>query len=193
MMAYLINRIKDSLAKEGLSIRTNQAREWLRSKVQTLKPSRQALLADRQRLKNNAIIGRMYFYFYDPKTKDKLPYYDRFPLVLPIEQYNDGFLGLNLHYIHPKQRMILLDKLSEYANNNKFDKTTKLRLSYDLLSKASKTYEVNACIKRYLFNHVESRFLEITADEWDIAALLPVSLFVGATANKVYAESRKKF
>lgn len=192
-MAYLINRIKDSLAKEGLSIRTNQAREWLRSKVQTLKPSRQALLADRQRLKNNAIIGRMYFYFYDPKTKDKLPYYDRFPLVLPIEQYNDGFLGLNLHYIHPKQRMILLDKLSEYANNNKFDKTTKLRLSYDLLSKASKTYEVNACIKRYLFNHVESRFLEITADEWDIAALLPVSLFVGATANKVYAESRKKF
>ena len=192
-MAYLINRIKDSLAKEGLSIRTNQAREWLRSKVQTLKPSRQALLADRQRLKNNAIIGRMYFYFYDPKTKDKLPYYDRFPLVLPIEQYNDGFLGLNLHYIHPKQRMILLDKLSEYANNNKFDRTTKLRLSYDLLSKASKTYEVNACIKRYLFNHVESRFLEITADEWDIAALLPVSLFVGATANKVYAESRKKF
>ena len=192
-MAYLLDRIKSSLAKEGLSTRTNQAREWLRAKVTNLKPSRQALLADRQRLKNNAIIGRMYFYFYDPKTKDKLPYYDRFPLVLPIEQYNDGFLGLNLHYIHPKQRVILLDKLSEYANNNKFDKTTKLRLSYDLLSKASKTYEVNACIKRYLFNHVESRFLEITADEWDIAALLPVSLFVGATANKVYAESRKKF
>jgi len=192
-MAYLLDRIKSSLAKEGLSTRTNQAREWLRAKVTNLKPSRQALLADRQRLKNNAIIGRMYFYFYDPKTKDKLPYYDRFPLVLPIEQYNDGFLGLNLHYIHPKQRIILLDKLSEYANNTKFDKTTKLRLSYDLLSKASKTYEVNACIKRYLFNHVESRFLEITADEWDIAALLPVSLFVGATANKVYAESRKKF
>jgi len=192
-MAYLLDRIKSSLAKEGLSTRTNQAREWLRAKVTNLKPSRQALLADRQRLKNNAIIGRMYFYFYDPKTKDKLPYYDRFPLVLPIEQYNDGFLGLNLHYIHPKQRIILLDKLSEYANNTKFDKTTKLRLSYDLLSRASKTNEVNPCIKRYLFSHVESRFLEVTADEWDIAALLPVSLFVGATANKVYADSRKKF
>ena len=87
-MAYLLDRIKSSLAKEGLSTRTNQAREWLRAKVTNLKPSRQALLADRQRLKNNAIIGRMYFYFYDPKTKDKLPYYDRFPLVLPIEQYN---------------------------------------------------------------------------------------------------------
>ena len=192
-MAYLLDRIKSSLAKEGLNARTNQARAWLRAKIPNLKPSRQALFTDSQRLKNNAIIGRMYFYFYDPKTKDKLPYYDRFPLVLPIEQYNDGFLGLNLHYIHPKQRIVLLDKLSEYANNTKFDKTTKLRLSYDLLSRASKIYETQACIKRYLFSHVQSRFLEITADEWDIAALLPISDFVGATANKVYAESRKKF
>lgn len=192
-MAYLLDRIKSSLAKEGLNARTNQARAWLRAKIPTLKPSRQALFADRQRLKNNAIIGRMYFYFYDPKTKDELPYYDRFPLVLPIEQYNDGFLGLNLHYIHPKQRVILLDKLSDYANNTKFDKTTKLRLSYDLLSRASKVYELQACVKRYLFSHVESRFLEITADEWDIAAMLPMESFVGATTNKVYSESRKKF
>jgi len=192
-MAYLIDRIKSSLAKEGLNTRTNQARAWLRAKISTLKPSRQALFADRQRLKNNAIIGRMYFYFYDPKMKDKLPYYDRFPLVLPIEQYNDGFLGLNLHYIHPRQRIVLLDKLSEYANNDKFDKTTKLRLSYDLLSRASKTYEAKPCIKRYLFNHVESRFLEIDADEWDIAALLPMESFAKASTSKVYAESRNKF
>jgi hypothetical protein len=192
-MAYLIDRIKSSLVKEGLNARTNQARAWLRAKIPTLKPTRQALFADRQRLKNNAIIGRMYFYFYDPKTKDKLPYYDRFPLVLPIEQYDDGFLGLNLHYIHPRQRIVLLDKLSEFANNDKFDKTTKLRLTYDLLSRASKIYEVKPCIKRYLFNHVESRFLEISADEWDIAALLPMESFAKASTSKVYAESRKKF
>ena len=192
-MAYLLDRIKSSLAKEGLNTRTNQARAWLRAKILNLKPSRQELFTDRQRLKNNAIIGRMYFYFYDPKTKDKLPYYDRFPLVLPIEQYNDGFLGLNLHYIHPKQRVALLDKLSEFATNNKYDKSTKLRLSYDLLTRASKIFEAQPCIKRYLFSHVESRFLEITADEWDIAALLPMESFVGATTSKVYAESRKKF
>ena len=192
-MAYLLDRIKSSLAKEGLNTRSNEARAWLRAKITNLKPNRQALFTDRQRLKDNAIIGRMYFYFYDPKTKDKLPYYDRFPLVLPIEQYNNGFLGLNLHYIDPKQRIILLDKLSEYTNNNKFDKTTKLRLSYDLLSRASKIFETKACIKRYLFSHIESRFLEITADEWDIAALLPVSNFVGAPVNKIYSESRKKY
>jgi hypothetical protein len=192
-MAYLINRIQESLAKEGLTPRTNKARDWLRAKINNLNPTRQALMADRMRLKDKSVIGRMYFFYYDPKTKDKLPYYDKFPLVLPIEQYPDGILGLNLHYIHPKQRIILLDKLSEFANNSKYDKTTKLRLSYDLLRSSSKIFEATPCIKRYLFSHVQSRFLEIESSEWDIAALLPVSSFVGATQNKVYSDSRKKF
>jgi hypothetical protein len=192
-MAYLLDRIKSSLAKEGLNLRTNAARDWLRAKIKTLNPSRQALLNDSKRLKSGAIIGRMYFFYYDPKTKDKLPYYDRFPLVLPIEQYSDGFLGLNLHYIHPKQRIILLDKLSDFTNNDKYDKTTKLRLSYSLLASTSKMFEHQPCIKRYLFSQVGSRFLEITADEWDIAALLPMESFVGASTSKVYSDSRKKF
>ena len=192
-MAYLLDRINQSLQKEGLTPRTNKSRSWLRAKISELNPSKQNLMADRQRQRSNTIIGNMYFYFYDPKTKNSLPYYDRFPLVLPIEQYSDGFLGLNLHYIHPKQRIILLDKLSEYASNDRYDKTTKLRLSYAALSSAAKIFEAQPCIKRYLFNHVQSRFLEISADEWDIASLLPMESFVGATTGKVYADSRKQF
>ena len=192
-MAKLIDRIKQSLAKEGYSTGTNNARNWLRAKVKDLSPTSRALMADRDRLKGNSTIGKMYFYFYDPKTKDTLPYYDRFPLVIPIESYKDGFLGLNLHYIHPKQRLILLDKLSETATNNNFDSKTKLRVSYSYLAGASRAFEATPCIKRYLYSHIQSRFLEISADEWDIAAMLPVETFVGATTSKVYADSRKKF
>jgi hypothetical protein len=192
-MAKLIDRIKQSLAKEGYSTGTNNARNWLRAKVKDLNPSTRTLMGDRDRLKNNSTIGKMYFYFYDPKTKDTLPYYDRFPLVIPIESYPDGFLGLNLHYIHPKQRLILLDKLSETATNDKFDSKTKLRVSYSYLAGASRAFEATPCIKRYLYSHIQSRFLEISADEWDIAAMLPVETFVGATTSKVYADSRKKF
>jgi hypothetical protein len=192
-MAKLIDRIKQSLAKEGYSTGTNNARNWLRAKVKELTPTSRALMADRDRLKGKSTIGKMYFYFYDPKTKDSLPYYDKFPLVIPIESYSDGFLGLNLHYIHPKQRLILLDKLSETATNSKFDSKTKLRVSYSYLAGASRAFEATPCIKRYLFTHIQSRFLEISADEWDIAAMLPVETFVGATTSKVYADSRKKF
>jgi hypothetical protein len=193
MMAKLIDRIKTSLAKEGLTPRTNASRAWLKSKVKDLKPTSSKLMTDRDRLKNKSMIGRMYFYFYDPKTKETMPYYDRFPLVIPIQRYNDGFLGLNLHYIHPKHRMILLDKLSDTMSNDTYDETTKLKINYRYLASASKIFEATPCIKRYLFTQIESRFLEITADEWDIAAMLPVETFVGATTSKVYADSRKKF
>jgi len=192
-MAKLIDKIKTSLAKEGLTPRTNASRAWLRAKVKDLKPTSDKLMADRDRLKNKSMIGKMYFYFYDPKTKDSMPYYDRFPLVIPIERYNDGFLGLNLHYIHPKNRMVLLDKLSDTISNDTYDENTKLKINYRYLAAASKIFEATPCIKRYLFTQIESRFLEITADEWDIAALLPVESFVGASTSKVYADSRKKF
>ena len=193
MAKKLIDRIKESLAKKGFEPRSRDARNWLRSKIPALRPTKAQLMQDRNRLRSASIIGRMYFYFYDPKTKDKLPYYDKFPLVIPIERYPDGFLGLNLHYIHPKQRIILLDKLSEIATDNNFDANTKLRISYDYLSRASRLFEAKPCIKRYLFSHVQSRFLEITADEWDIAALLPVESFMKADKNKVFADSQDKF
>jgi len=192
-MAYLIERIKQQLAKSGYEPRTTAARDWLRSKIKDLKPTRQALLNDKERLKTNTIIGRMYFYYYDPKLKDELPYYDRFPLVIPIERYQDGFLGLNLHYISPRQRIELLDALSDFANNSKYDETTRFRLSWNKLKTIGKSFKAKPCVKRYLFKHVDSRFLEITADEWDIAALLPFQNFQGATANKVYNDSRNKF
>ena len=86
MAKKLIDRIKDSLAKEGFNPRTNASRQWLRAKVKELKPTPSTLMRDRERLKSRSFIGRMYFYYYDPKTKDSLPYYDTFPLVIPIER-----------------------------------------------------------------------------------------------------------
>lgn len=193
MAKKLIDRIKASLAKKGLEPRSRESRQWLQSKIAELKPTKAAIMADKQRLKTGSIIGKMYFYFYDPKTKDTMPYYDRFPLVIPIEKYADGFLGLNLHYIHPKYRITLLDKLSEVASNKNYNEQTKLRISYRYLRASSKIFEATPCIKRYLYSHVESRFLEIHADEWDIAALLPMESFVGASTSRVYAESKDKF
>ena len=193
MAKRLIDRIQETLAGKGYGPRSREARSWLLSKVSTLRPTKGDLMRDRERLKNTSIIGRMYFYYYDPKTKDSLPYYDRFPLVIPIERYSDGFLGLNLHYISPKRRIILLDKLSTILSDHNYDEKTRFRISYDYLKRASKIYEATPCIKRYLSSHVQSRFLEITADEWDIAVMLPVESFVKASTSKVWSDSESKF
>ena len=193
MVAYVFDRILQRGATEAPQ-RVEAARQWYRNAARRTTVNPDSLIrSDRERFRIRPTLGEMYVFNYDPKFKEVLPYYDRFPLVIPIERYNDGFLGLNLHYIHPKQRMILLDKLSDTMSNDTYDENTKLKISYRYLAAASKIFEANACIKRYLFSHVDSRFLEITADEWDIAATLPVETFVGARTSKVYADSRKKF
>ena len=153
--------------------------DWFIGKARSAAGYRKNILGNDQRAADSTIIGKMYFFKYDPKMKKTLPIYDIYPLVFPIEPYSDGFLGLNLHYLSGGERGSLLGALKEHASNNKFDKTTKLRLTYDLLASTKKmANEMRPCIKRYLFPHVRSRFIEITADEWDKVAELPLELFI---------------
>jgi hypothetical protein len=133
--------------------------------------------------------GNLYFFYYDPKTKDKLDYYDRFPLVLVLDRQNDGFMGLNLHYLPVKYRIGLLDKLMDYAEVDGNNDIMRMRVSYDILN-ASKTYkEFKPCLKKYLYTQVQSKITTVHKNEWDIAAFLPTQQFRKASASKVWQES----
>jgi hypothetical protein len=143
-------------------------------------------------LKNRTIIGSMFMFFYQPKHKDTLPYYDSFPLVIVLKPAEGGFLGLNLHYLPPVLRAKFLDSLLEYTNNDRFDQTTKFNLTYNLLERAAKMKYFKPCIKHYLTDHVRSRFAMVEAPEWEIATFLPVADFQKARAQTVWKESREK-
>jgi hypothetical protein len=143
-------------------------------------------------LKNRTIIGSMFMFFYQPKHKDTLPYYDSFPLVIVLKPAEGGFLGLNLHYLPPVLRAKFLDSLLEYTNNDRFDETTKFSLTYNLLERAAKMKYFKPCIKHYLTDHVRSRFAMVEAPEWEIATFLPVADFQKARAQTVWKESREK-
>lgn len=153
--------------------------DWLVGKARTPDGFRRKILGNQERSRDGTVIGKMYFFKYDPKWKDILPIYDKFPMVFPIERYSDGFLGLNLHYLSTTEREMLVDKLSEFAANKKLTPRTRLNLSYELLQSTKGLASLaKPCIKRYLFNHVRSRFIEVTPDEWEIAIQLDVSLWV---------------
>jgi hypothetical protein len=126
-------------------------------------------------------------FFYDPKFKNKLPYYDRFPLVLPLERYSDGFLGINLHYLPIPLRVRLLDELMDYSTDTKFNKKTKINTNYQQLKKVKL---LKPTLKRYLAGKVKSRFRKIDADEFTVATLLPVQRFSKASASEVWSDSR---
>ena len=160
------------------SDKQKESTDWWLGKARTAAGYRKNLIKNDERGRDGAVIGKMYFFVYDPKYKDTLPMYDRFPLVFPIEPYNNGFLGLNLHYLSPSERAWLLNKLKEFRTSTKLTKSTRLKLSYDILSTTKKLASTSRpCIKRYLFSHVRSKFIEMTPDEWDKAINLPVAQF----------------
>lgn len=172
--------------------RTDDARSWYRDRARTTRVTPDRLIrSDRERLTSRVMIGRMYHFFYDPKHKKTLPYYDRFPLIFPFKRVRGGFLGINLHYLPLRLRAKLMDELYTLSRDNRYDENTRLRISYNILNGAAKYKYFKPCVKHYLTPHVKSRFLEVYAAEWDIALFLPTERFVGANKRAVHADSRK--
>jgi len=178
--------------------RSQEARDWYRKQSRNFKqawyhstPTKLMSTEEKLQPVTGLEPGRMYMFFYDPKHKKTLPYYDTFPLIFPFRTVDGGFYGLNMHYLQPQLRAKLMDGLYNYTNNSKMDQTTKLTLSYKILKGAANTRWFKPCVKHYLNPHVKSRFLAIDAAEWDIALFLPVERFEKASKNKVWADSRK--
>ena len=182
--------------------RTSAAREWYRDQAkQNTRTSRNRSQGDKlirelrqdddRRQDSRFLLGNMYLFAYDPKHKDTLPYYDRFPLIFPINKAKGGFLGINMHYLPPILRAKLMDQLYTVLSNKRYDDTTRINASYKILNGAAKFKEFAPCVKHYLNAHVRTKPAYINPTEWDIALFLPTQKFVGATATQVYADSRR--
>lgn len=195
-MATLFDDILVRGVRAGqIPARTQQSRDWFRDVARGVAKSKAdptKILRGYENKKSRPLIGRMYHFFYDPKGKKTLPYYDRFPLIFMVGPASDGFYGINLHYLPPTLRARLMDSLYDVTNNTKYDETTRLRLSYNILSGAARFKFFKPTFKHYLADHVGSRFIEINSTEWDIALMLPTQRFEKASAAKVYSDSRKK-
>jgi len=163
---------------------------WYRDKIREFgKPSALDLIRDGRRVGKPSPFN-LNMFVYDPKYKKTLPYYDTFPLVLPLERYSDGFLGLNFHYLPIPLRVRLLDRLNDIPEGNQYSERDKLKVSY---ARASGIPMARAVIKRYLYGHLKSQIRVITPEEWVIAVLLPVQRFKKASTSKVYNQTKKLF
>jgi hypothetical protein len=195
MSSYIFQKIAKEGDAAGVESGSIESRDWFRDQALTVgRVNVQQEMTNRARLHNRIIptdIGRMYHFFYDPKHKDKLPYYDRFPLIFVMERYSDGFLGLNLHYLGPVFRARLMDALYTIARNDAVRDSKKVKMSYALLADAAKFKYFRPCVKRYLENNVRSRFLYIPAEEWDIALMLPTERFKKSKKSRVWKDSKR--
>lgn len=123
--------------------------------------------------------GDIICFDYDPKYKDKLPYYDRTPLIIPVSASKTGFSGLNLHYLTPVDRARMMDLI--FKNDNSV-------LGYMHALAQSPYYA--PCYKNYLYDHVRSKVHVFSRDHWEIAIYLPLARFVKASAGHVGSKSK---
>lgn len=151
---------------------------------------------NQKREKNSMSFGKLYCYVYDAKTKDELPYWDKFPLVFPISptEKRNGFYGLNLHYIPIQIRNRFLYTLYKIMNNTRYDNTTKLKLSYDYILSLGSFDQALAKVafKHYLLDHVKSYFIYIEPDEWPIAMYLPMENWQKQSMANVYSDIQQQ-
>lgn len=159
----------------------------------------QALLLSKERInieqfhrshgerRSQILPGNMYMFFYDPKHKETLPHYDRFPLVFPFDTTPDGFIGLNMHYLPYRLRIVLFDALLNFKTNKGFDDKTKLRYSWNAIRNFSRHQLAEKCVKRYILSHVQSTVKLIHPTDWTTTLMLPVESFVGAKKQQVWS------
>lgn len=188
--------LKDIFAKNQYDLKNaaKQSRTWFQQQarlLQTQRPMPNVILKGEPSQNVTSIQpGSLYMFLYDPKHKDDLPYYDVFPLVFPYKKLgNNGFIGLNMHYLPYYPRVQLLSRLMEYANNKKMDDTTKLKYSWSLISGVSRFKWAEPCIHQYLKGHIKSSLRKVSPKDWATAMLLPVEQFVGASKATVWADS----
>jgi len=147
--------------------------DWYRKQVNAMTTPGAKSLINKGKATLRPKYGVMNLFGYDAKHKATLPYYDKFPLIFPIEPAKGGFIGINFHYLPFGARVAFLKQLSQYSSDKNFDKKTRYMIDWVNNPYFRKT------TKRYLNSQVRTSFLNVPADEMAIAIFLPVARFVG--------------
>jgi hypothetical protein len=198
-LSYL-QKLRDAIQVGDVPAKERMAVTWFRSIVERAKiglarevvPMTLKIDAAQQgTLTGRLIPGKLYFFMYNPKHKSTLPYYDLFPLVLPIQRFSDGFLGINFHYLYQKDRAILMDELKIFVNDRTLSDMARIRVSYNMLRGFTRFKRAKPAIKRYLTTYCKSQFIPVTPEEWAPAIFLPVEQFRKRNKQAVWSASRK--
>lgn len=198
MASVIFDKMLQDAKRKGIA--NNGSRDsirWFRQKAMNMNKNSvgaNRFLSDSNRTKNIVLPGQMYMFLYDPKTKDTLPFYDRFPLIFPYKMVPGGFYGINLHYLPPMYRAKLMDALfTDHVSETTYTDKRKLQINYQILNSTARYKYFKPCVKHYLNSHVQSKFIYCHPDEWNLALMLPTERFVGATNQQVWDISKGKF
>jgi hypothetical protein len=176
VLPNVVDRIKSGTKEQKQRLESTSV-EWLNEKINQLKNG--GAPQDSYPRSYSELHGNMFFYRYDAKWKDKLPKWDMYPLVIILEIYSNGFLGLNTHYLTGEEKTALVKALLELRSYDESRDIMIIQANYDTLINNIKKYpNFQVCIKRYLTSHIQTRILMMKPHEWGFALYLPLEEFV---------------
>ena len=204
-----LSKVSDAVRSGTVGKEVKRSAQWFQDKIKGLKgevrnrfSSTNAAKFYRESEKisdvifqKRASLGDLFCYYYNPKHKNTmrrsrkdgklypvLPYYDMFPMIMLLSAEKETFLGINFHYLRPKWRAILLDRV-----------TAKIGGGIPKWSKLRKIRQIAPTIKRYRFDHIMRKVVPIEEDEQEIAIFLPTERFKKAGKANVWSDSERKF
>lgn len=172
---------------------TAKSLDWFRNYIPKAynKVRMPQMLRDRKMWKQKMTIGKMYLFEYDAKHKDTLPLWDRMPLVFPFSSYKakDGatiIVGLNMHYLSPKMRMMAFSALLKLRTEQRYRKSTKLEMEWSMLRGMGQSKLFEHAVHAYRIDHVKSVFVEVPAQSWEMVLFLPLARWVGGSNKQAW-------
>ena len=192
-MASLFSDIVQQRPEEIENL-TLDSLDWFRGNVRDIRRAPEKFMKENQNFVQRFELGKMYMFMYEAKGKDKLPYYDYFPLTICVKRYPTGFMGVNLHYLAPRYRALLMDGLYEFLDDRGEDYAFRVR--YPALRSISRLRWAKPCIKQYQYAHLDGRIVEVQPEHMDMVVMLPMQRFRSRNstknANDIYRDSIRK-
>lgn len=192
-MASLFTDIVNQRPEE-IETRSIDSLQWFQTNVRDIRRTPSSLMKENQNFVTRFELGKMYMFMYEAKRRDKLKYYDYFPVTICLKRYSNGFMGINLHYLAPRYRALLMDGLYEFYRE--IDDESYFQIRYPSVKSISKLRWAKPCIKQYQYPYIDSRIVEVRPEHMDMVVMLPSQQFrsQGTTtnANDIYRESIRK-
>lgn len=195
----LVQRYKDKFYKvhpRDANRYTKEAIDWFRVRVsKDLNVKASQLLNATEYKKENAekghlLIGRLYLFKYEAETAGdaELDVYDQYPLIFLFNssKSKEGKLllhGLNVHYLTPRERMMLFIELLKLKSSKRFNARTKLKLQWNLIKSVVKSELYTRAVHAYRVDRIHSRMQQIAATDWEIVVFLQLQNWLKPKTN----------
>ena len=190
-MPLSVNDLKLLRSRAGIPSDIKSSLDWFLTKVSGMeKDGSKVLRSYRDEVVTKIKLGDMYLYKYLPEHRKTLPYYDIYPMIIALDYKKDGFLGINLHYVPPKYRVVLLNNLQNtiktVAGRDIF------KIKYPIIAASKKYAYAMPCLKHYKYKQLKSMVRRIPHEEWSLASILPIEKFKKKSKQTVWKESINK-